>query len=1829
MATTSSLSIPNNNSDIAIENTNSISDKSIFENAFPLSPEKSKEIKKEKEEIKTIDFFDIINKEKEKIKKEDERIQSLIKDEDIFSSAIAVEEPSTLEKIQYGWAKNDMVAGNILRIAENFWESTFDDDKTFEQAALENAAEEQKEFDEKYWKFKDGKHDGAYSFIGESLTYALDPWYLGGYLLASPALIANPIGTSIVLNAALLGGDNLIEQVAKTGKVQSWESVGWSTAIGGGIGLVLPVGGKLIKNYLPSTLKTKAADIAKNNIVTKFALEKIAKKNNMSVDEVQTLRSIANKEPVKKIEKQIENLLKTDFKFGGKNIAAPLINAKNKYEAVRTNIANELKKVIDLRKTTKKELKIPQATTTLSKRPIGSTPAKIEAIKSYSKKILDLRIQGNLAKKAYEKEKQRLLERQVKKINKYYDLEGQRTAQILAELKGNFNLGERFLNSVLANIAKPIFGALGGGAANVGASIMGFDVEDDIYYWMLAGAAFGYSMKAVGNSLYKMPLQQRDAYGKIIQNTATRFTLQKIRELTAGTLATKLNAFGGTTQKIGKLLLRQIDDPMSKKSVIADADKLERYLLEKANRLLMNTTPEERLAAISINRGNNEIKNSANQKVLDLASALKGFTDEITLLANQAGFKSPQKIDDYFPRLLNRQEINKDFDKAVVVFTDIFKKNYNLDDKKAKAAALTYLNAGQELQGGIINKTVWDKIISGTEAGQAKHFAKGDSLVTTPVSNHIVQKRSLNGPYELVEKVLEKNNYLVNDLTEILPRMVTDSVKSIAFARKFGVNGELLKPLLLEIKNKYDLLPKERLAKWGYKEFTKQSEAKHEAGLVLDAIDAYFGKYTGVGHAGQLQSSVGILTMLSNLNMLGRVTIASLGDIVQIFQHSSNFSAAVKGMLTTNIRSNWEKGLAREMNLHFTNEMTRSASRTAAMQEGQMLIGNKWIGRWGVKDIANPQLYNNLAFKGLGLEWLTGYARRFAYNAGTFDAYTLARKYYKIATGPKGANNKKAIELKNKIYQLYGVKPNEALQLGQFKNLKSAIKNKKSRATLNDVGIQAANRDALIPQVDNRLLFTQSRTPWIRMLGQFLSWAMAKSASTNRMIKRVEGGDAKLLIKTLATIPIYAGIQQLREYAKYGHVTSDWDYDKEQLLAKSWQLSGMTGWLSDLIFNRFLGPGSKQQGTNYFVSFPALTMLTNIADYGLTFISGDKKKRKEILDKKILPIPGWRNLIRKKFFPKKGESSVGSSSTSPGLNKGGVIDRQSFIVGGAANAIKKLAYNYVKQNINPAKTQVTNTKETYKKVNKILQDLNKNKIHDFGSGLGLGTKELKGIVTSHEPYTVMERIVKLKGTVPNYRTSAETILKEGVKSKDGVVNLNVLNVIQSKKDRKKVVEDIGKLLSDDGVAVITTQSKKAVDNLANKSKNATQFKDGWLMGPAKKERTFQKGFEQKELEKYIKEILGNKISIEKIPPKYGIKTTGVIIKKGKNNLSDLKNQVIKIDSSIKRNSSTGVGKKIGGELYVHKSSEDVIPNLISFKSKLPSNYKYDVVKYNDKDKIVSFIKVPEFNIVQEPLATTGLKVFSDGTIKNININQIYHHKWLFVDDSYKGFNVVDSIKRSLAWLPLRKNKAKSLKDFKWASIGRQEAWNKVIPFIPKLSIGGQVARLGLSSGDVIVPPMKPRFQTEEEASQGNPGNKESGLLFPVEENKNMNKKDMAAILAAGSIAAAGINFDMDKAAKNKILPEKKPDVVVKKNYDKIPDLDPDKKEWLFNTAEKVYKINKDKVIPSDIILAINGGETGWGTSRFWNEGSNNLFNFQSFDDNEESIDALNSNAKIK
>jgi hypothetical protein len=81
-------------------------------------------------------------------------------------------------------------------------------------------------------------------------------------------------------------------------------------------------------------------------------------------------------------------------------------------------------------------------------------------------------------------------------------------------------------------------------------------------------------------------------------------------------------------------------------------------------------------------------------------------------------------------------------------------------------------------------------------------------------------------------------------------------------------------------------------------------------------------------------------------------------------------------------------------------------------------------------------------------------------------------------------------------------------------------------------GRRSADRDALVPIVGNRLLFTQSKNPYVKATGQFLSWAQAKSAQSNYLIQRLEDGDAKLAVRMLTGAVVYAGVGALKQWAK-------------------------------------------------------------------------------------------------------------------------------------------------------------------------------------------------------------------------------------------------------------------------------------------------------------------------------------------------------------------------------------------------------------------------------------------------------------------------------------------------------------------------------------------------------------------------------------------------------------------------------------------------------------------------------------------------------------------------
>ena len=145
----------------------------------------------------------------------------------------------------------------------------------------------------------------------------------------------------------------------------------------------------------------------------------------------------------------------------------------------------------------------------------------------------------------------------------------------------------------------------------------------------------------------------------------------------------------------------------------------------------------------------------------------------------------------------------------------------------------------------------------------------------------------------------------------------------------------------------------------------------------------------------------------------------------------------------------------------------------------------------------------------------------------------------------------------------------------------------------------------------------------------------------------------------------------------------------------------------------------------------------------------------------------------------------------------------------------------------------------------------------------------------------------------------------------------------------------------------------------------------------------------------------------------------------------------------KRSKEFGVGKYIGGCTYVHKSCQKVFVDkgIKGFIKEL-NGFKYDVIKYNHKQGSFSFIQCSDFNSAHEPsLGKVLLVKFNDGEYSTKLMNElkdpwIYHHKWLFVFDNYKGFNVEESVSRSEEWM--------SIENIQYNRIGKHSFWKSFL-----------------------------------------------------------------------------------------------------------------------------------------------------------------------------------------
>lgn len=150
-------------------------------------------------------------------------------------------------------------------------------------------------------------------------------------------------------------------------------------------------------------------------------------------------------------------------------------------------------------------------------------------------------------------------------------------------------------------------------------------------------------------------------------------------------------------------------------------------------------------------------------------------------------------------------------------------------------------------------------------------------------------------------------------------------------------------------------------------------------------------------------------------------------------------------------------------------------------------------------------------------------------------------------------------------------------------------------------------------------------------------------------------------------------------------------------------------------------------------------------------------------------------------------------------------------------------------------------------------------------------------------------------------------------------------------------------------------------------------------------------------------------------------------------------------TEIKKSRKYGVGKQVGNTIYLHKSVEDKLPSevLVLAKEKLPTDFDYTIVKFDESNGNITFINSPDWDSADEPIVGDAILIRGDGSerlIKQKKSPQIYHHKWLFVNDGYTGFNTEESKERSRRWL--------KVPNIEFNKIGYKNYWDtNVVPHI--------------------------------------------------------------------------------------------------------------------------------------------------------------------------------------
>ena len=1125
-----------------------------------------------------------------------------------------IDEPTTLRKAQYGAAQETYLLGDVGRLTYAAFSP-----KTVEQIERER---QQKIFEE-FPEFKDGKYDADASVLGgRALVMVSDPVYLAmpwaraaqagraykGYkkyaaATAATAGLGGAVGgttTAVKKSAAgqeLTGDDILFGATA--GAVLSPVAMGVSAGVSKVAGKIAP------KFFGGNKLKEEAvAELLKKNQVQSL---------NLSQKQLAQVKKISNLPEIRRLFKE---LAAEDNNY--LNFILPKQNIIKKI--------NELGLKSDDPKALKTLIKNLSSAEVKLLKEAGVKKAGPKAVAAKLNKQIKLGI-----------------EQQAKKEYNY-------NVAVIEQIHAIGGLKSQIGRALAINLTRPIVGA--GMGAGVG--VIWADSEEGFYDYVQRGAMLGGVSRALRLGVLK----------GIPKNTQIEFSTQLVKNYVsnfgrwfdvnlATSQSTKLSARGGVMDEFSTMMFPKFDTTprlnIAGKVIKGEDARLTGYSqnIESSTQkafqtfiktiyskkgVLRNTSLQQQEEALAIVRG---AKGTFSKESQNLAVRIKDFLGSFRTYYNQVGIKESEIIANYFPRKINFALVNKSKESKLTFLKDMGKVFQNITKN---ASIKNPIRVGTKADGSAITVTTPLKSTQAKKAaekyfeGQTASFERQlldntasqltgkKSKFILPLSEHINKERILQGSYDDVEKIMEK--YLVNDVGAVLSDLVRNSVKSVEFARKFGADGKLLKGYFTRLDDQY----KKEFGVTDIKNlsFVRRKQLDNDKEAIANSVNSLFGRHGRVGN--QIERNIiATLSTLGNFTMMDKVTIANLGDLVQPMQNNRWFGSWVQGAYRTSLRARNEKGGAEALGI-----ADEGLARTLMKD---MFTGSEQGGYTKYLDLIGKS--NEKFFKYIGLEGVTSIARRYAFNVGIVDGHKTARA---LAIKAQQNNAKSLDELQNinkvtlediKHLSTLGINSfDDILKIGSFRNLDDALGDDTGKAILNKIGLKTADRDAIIPTVGNRLLFTQSRNPFVRLLGQFSSWAQAKSSQTNALIARAESGEQAQLFRMLGALTVYGAIYNLREFARYGEIKTDVETDTDKWLGQSLALSGNIGWLPTSLLNQTVGFGSE----NVLEFFPGASIVNDMGQVvgGLVLKDYDKAVRNAY---KVIPLPTIRAALDRAGVP--------------------------------------------------------------------------------------------------------------------------------------------------------------------------------------------------------------------------------------------------------------------------------------------------------------------------------------------------------------------------------------------------------------------------------------------------------------------------------------------------------------------------------------------------------------------------------------------------------------------